>query len=90
MRFPALFALLFAPMLALAQATPPPHATNAQDALLITSVEQAYAAGLAAHEAGDHDKARQQFDRAVDLLLQSGADVKNNAPLAAELDRVVD
>ncbi len=90
MRFPALLALLFAPMLVLAQATPPPHANNAPDALLITSVEQAYAAGLAANEAGDRDKARQQFDRAVDLLLQSGADLKNNAPLAAELDRIVD
>ncbi len=90
MRFLAFLALVFAPILALAQATPPPHAGNAQDALLITSVEQAYAAGLAANEAGDRDKARQQFDHAVDLLLQSGADLKNNAPLAAELDRVVD
>ncbi len=67
-----------------------PQAGNAKDALLIASVEQAYAAGLAAYQAGRADEARTDFDHAVDLLLQSGVDIKNNAPLSAELDRVVD
>ncbi|WP_158615342.1 lytic transglycosylase domain-containing protein [Acidipila sp. EB88] len=71
-------------------ATPVPQANNAKDALLITSVEQAYAAGLAAYQAGKGDEARRDFDRAVDTLLQSGADIKNNTALSAELDRVVD
>ena len=71
-------------------ATPVPQAGNAHDALLITSVEQAYAAGLAAYQAGRGDEARRDFDHAVDLLLESGADIKNNAALSAELDRVVD
>ncbi len=70
--------------------TPVPQAANAKDALLITSVEQTYAAGLAAYQAGNAEAARANFDRAVDLLLGSGADVKNTPALSAELDRVVD
>lgn len=73
-----------------AAAAPVPQAANARDALLITSVEQAYAAGVTAYQAGRGDEARHDFDRAVDTLLQSGADIKNSAPLSAELDRVVD
>lgn len=71
-------------------ATPVPQATNARDALLITSVEQAYQAGVAAYQAGQGEQARTQFDHAVDLMLQSGLDIKNTPALAAELDRVVD
>jgi membrane-bound lytic murein transglycosylase D len=71
-------------------AQPVPHASNARDALLITSVEQAYTSGVAAYQAGQGDQARADFDRAVDTLLQSGADVKNTPALSAELDRVVD
>ncbi len=83
--------LLTASVLANAQtAAPPPRADNARDALLITAVEQAYASGLAASEAGDPDKARAEFDRAVDTLLLSGADIKNTPALSSELDRVVD
>jgi membrane-bound lytic murein transglycosylase D len=69
---------------------PVPHATNAQDALLITSVEQAYQAGVAAYQAGKGDEARKDFDLAVDTLLQSGRDVKNTPVLSSELDRIVD
>ena len=78
--------------LALPQTTaaPVPQATNARDALLITSVEQAYAQGVAAYQAGQGEEARKQFDHAVDLLLQSGLDIKNTPALSAELDRVVD
>ncbi len=81
-----------APTLPQAQGSPAPvpQASNARDALLITSVEQAYAAGLAAYQAGNADEARTNFDHAVDLLLQSGADIKNTPALSAELDRVVD
>ncbi len=90
--FRALAAFVFAATLTAAAqtATPAPQANNAHDALLITSVEQAYAQGLAAYQAGKGDDARKSFDHAVDLLLQSGADIKNNPALSAELDRVVD
>ena len=73
-----------------AAGTPVPTAGNARDALLITSTEQAYAAGIAAYQSGNGDEARKNFDHAVDLLLQSGADIKNSPALSAELDRVVD
>ncbi len=78
------------------QAAPAPQvnkalqAGNAKDALLITSVEQSYTAGVTAYQAGRAEEARADFDRAVDLLLQSGTDLKNTPALAAELDRVVD
>ena len=87
-----LVAALCAPSFVAAQtaAAPVPQAANARDALLITSVEQAYAAGLAAYQAGQAEEARKDFDRSVDLLLQSGADIKNTPALSAELDRVVD
>ncbi len=87
---PAILLLAAAAALAQGGAAPVPQAKNAQDALLIASVEQAYSAGLTAYQSGKGDEARKQFDHAVDLLLQSGADLKNNTPLAAELDRIVD
>lgn len=52
--------------------------------------DRAYAAGLAAYQGGRSEEARTDFDHAVDLLLASGADVKNTPALSAELDRVVD
>ncbi len=76
--------------MAQAAGTPVPQAGNARDALLITSTEQAYAAGLAAYQAGKADEARADFDRAVDTLLGSGADIKGSPALSTELDRVVD
>ncbi len=80
------------PVIATAQAmgTPVAQAGNARDALLITSTEQAYAAGLAAYQAGKADEAHTDFDRAVDTLLGSGVDIKSSPALSAELDRVVD
>ncbi len=85
-----LTAALCAPTLAAAQASvaPVPQAANARDALLITSVEQAYAAGLAAYQAGQAEEARKDFDRSVDLLLQSGVDIKNTPALLFFIDRV--
>ncbi len=70
--------------------TPVPQATNARDALLIASVEQAYQAGVAAYQAGKGEEARKDFDKAVDTLLQSGRDVKGTPALSTELDRMVD
>ncbi len=80
------------PSIAAAQApgAPAVQAGNARDALLITSTEQAYAAGLTAYQAGKAEEARTDFDRAVDTLLGSGVDIKNSPALSAELDRVVD
>ena len=74
----------------LAQAAPVPQTTNARDQQLISNVERAYQDGLNNYQQGHQQAARASFDYAVDLLLSSGVDVKNDEALNAELDRVVD
>ena len=58
--------------------------------LLIQQVEQAYAYGEAAYRKGNLAEAKVEFDRAVDLMLSSGIDIKADAQLQDEFDRVVD
>jgi membrane-bound lytic murein transglycosylase D len=58
--------------------------------LLIQQVEEAYALGEADYKKGKLPEAKQEFDRAVDLMLTSGIDIRNNAELQEEFDRVVD
>ena len=74
----------------IAQAAPVPQTTNARDQQLISNVERAYQDGLNNYQQGHQQAARASFDYAVDLLLSSGVDVKNDEALNAELDRVVD
>jgi membrane-bound lytic murein transglycosylase D len=57
---------------------------------LIQQVEQAYAQGQAAYKKGDLVTAKVDFDRAVDLLLSSGIDIKSDSQLQDEFDRIVD
>lgn len=57
---------------------------------LIASVEKAYAAGQAAYRKGQLPDAKIQFDRAVDLMLTSGIDIKSTPQLQDEFDRIVD
>jgi membrane-bound lytic murein transglycosylase D len=73
-----------------AGAAPVPQAANARDQQLITNVERAYHTGLDNYQQGHAQAARSSFDYAVDLLLSSGIDLKNDEALSAELDRVVD
>jgi membrane-bound lytic murein transglycosylase D len=56
---------------------------------LAAQVEAAFAAGQLEYQAGHLDGARQDFDRAMDLLLSSGFDVQGEPVLAALFDRVV-
>jgi len=58
--------------------------------LLIDHVEQAYASGEAAYRKGNLAEAKVEFDRAVDLMLSSGIDIKADARLQEEFDRIVD
>jgi membrane-bound lytic murein transglycosylase D len=58
--------------------------------LLIQQVEQAYAFGEAAYHKGNLVEAKVEFDRAVDLMLTSGIDIKGDAQLQDEFDRIVD
>jgi membrane-bound lytic murein transglycosylase D len=58
--------------------------------LLIQQVEEAYSHGEAAYRKGRLPEAKQEFDRAVDLMLACGIDIKSNAELQEEFDRIVD
>jgi membrane-bound lytic murein transglycosylase D len=58
--------------------------------VLIEQVEEAYARGEADYRKGMLPEAKAEFDRAVDLMLSSGIDIKNNSQLQDEFDRIVD
>jgi membrane-bound lytic murein transglycosylase D len=57
---------------------------------LIDVVEQAYKAGVDNYRAGHLEAAKASFDYAVDQMLTSGYDLKNDPQLSAEFDRIVD
>ena len=73
-----------------------PEATKASKAeerrakALIQQVEKAFAQGEANYRKGKLPEAKIEFDRAVDLMLDSGIDIKSNASLQDEFDHVVD
>jgi len=58
--------------------------------LLIEQVEQAYARGEADYRKGKLPEAKVEFDRAVDLMLLSGIDIRSDSALQAEFDHIVD
>jgi membrane-bound lytic murein transglycosylase D len=57
---------------------------------LIELVEKAYAAGDADYRKGRLPEAKAEFDRAVDLMLTSGLDIKSEPQLQDEFDHVID
>jgi membrane-bound lytic murein transglycosylase D len=61
-----------------------------RDQRIIAGVEDQYHSGLDAYQQGNLDTARQHFDRAVDQLLMCGVNLKTDAALRAEFDRIVD
>jgi membrane-bound lytic murein transglycosylase D len=88
---PALAAAAVPAVQAPAPAPPPPLTLEQQRIhLLIRQVDEAYALGEANYRKGRLPEAKQQFDRAVDLMLASGIDIKNSPELQEEFDRVVD
>jgi membrane-bound lytic murein transglycosylase D len=58
--------------------------------LLIAQVESAYATGDADYRKGMLADAKIQFDRAVDLMLSSGLDIKSDPELEDEFNKIVD
>jgi membrane-bound lytic murein transglycosylase D len=56
---------------------------------LIARVEREYRAGLANYQAGNKDQAKQNFDNAMNAMLGSSLDIRNDARLENEFDRVV-
>jgi membrane-bound lytic murein transglycosylase D len=57
---------------------------------LIVRVEKEYLAGQENYRAGHLEAAKQNFDAAFNLLLESGFDLQSDDRLAAELDRILD
>lgn len=57
---------------------------------LIEQAEQTYASGMGNYRAGRLSAAKADFDRAVDLLLTSGIDVKSDPQLNDEFEHLVD
>ncbi len=88
MTAPALPAAAPAPA---AAPVPPPLTQEEQHVkVLITQVEAAYARGSADYQKGALAEAKTEFDRAIDLMLSSGIDIKSNAELQDEFDKIVD
>jgi membrane-bound lytic murein transglycosylase D len=58
--------------------------------VLIEQVETAYASGEQDYHKGKLPEAKIEFDRAVDLMLASGLDIKSNEQLQEEFDKIVD
>jgi membrane-bound lytic murein transglycosylase D len=82
-----------APVPAPLPAAPAPPATSVEQQrvrLLIRQVEETYARGEADYHKGRLPEAKQEFDRAVDLMLASGIDIKSDAELQEEFDHIVD
>jgi membrane-bound lytic murein transglycosylase D len=72
-------------------AAPKPASAEQQHVrVLIEQVEAAYAAGDADYRKGMLAEAKIEFDRAVDLMLSSGLDIKADPQLQDEFDKIVD
>ena len=64
-------------------------ATSQKVQQLISQAERSYASGVANYRAGRLDAARTDFDFAVDLMLTSGMDLKQDPQLADAFDRLL-
>ncbi len=63
------------------------YAKKVQD--LISKTEASYRAGVDAYNANRLDAARMNFDAAVDMMLASGIDLKNDPELSDEFDQLL-
>jgi membrane-bound lytic murein transglycosylase D len=70
-------------------ATLKPAAPDAVDAL-IAKVDAVYGEGMKQYHAGNLQQAKQDFDKALGLLLESGEDIQNNSRLNAEFNKLVE
>ena len=68
------------------QQSPPPDPAD----LLIGEAEKLYAAGLEDYRTGNLDKARQEFDQSLSLLLRAKLDVAGDDRLNAEFHKLVE
>jgi membrane-bound lytic murein transglycosylase D len=78
---------------AVAPTPPPPPQPTAQERRvqqLITQAEQALANGQAHYRKGQLARAKTDFDSAVDMMLSSGLDIKADAQLNDEFNKILD
>lgn len=61
-----------------------------QDKALIAAAKQAYDNGVALYQSAEYQKARAEFDRAVDIFLTSGRDLKSDPALNDAFNHTVD
>ncbi|HTS34971.1 MAG TPA: LysM peptidoglycan-binding domain-containing protein [Candidatus Solibacter sp.] len=75
-----------------ADASTPAQSAPLADAIadLIARVEKEYQSGVENFQAGRSDEARQNFDDALNTLLDSNVDVRSDERLQKEFDRVVE
>ncbi|MCU1272323.1 MAG: Lytic transglycosylase, catalytic [Acidobacteriaceae bacterium] len=71
-------------------AKPKPAAKPDPVAELIARVEKEYQAGLDQYNAGEKDGAKEHFDRAFNLLLESPSGVRTDPRFQPEFDRILD
>jgi membrane-bound lytic murein transglycosylase D len=90
-------AALAPPIQPVQQAAPAPPALTPQQQQaqratqqLIVSVERAFAGGENHYRQGQLVQAKADFDNAVDMMLASGIDIKNDAQLSDEFNRILD
>ncbi|HZC42795.1 MAG TPA: LysM peptidoglycan-binding domain-containing protein [Acidobacteriaceae bacterium] len=70
--------------------TATPENRAKQDQTLIATSKQAYDAGMSLYQAGEYQAAREDFDRAVDIFLTSGRDLKSDSVLNDAFEQRVD
>jgi membrane-bound lytic murein transglycosylase D len=73
-----------------AKPAPPPPAVSDPVGDLVASVEKEYQAGLANYQAGHADAAKQNFDHAINALLESNLDIRSDDRLEKEFDRITE
>ena len=61
-----------------------------QDQTLIAASQKAYDTGMSLYQAGEYQAAREDFDRAVDIFLRSGRDLKSDSVLNDAFEQRVD
>jgi membrane-bound lytic murein transglycosylase D len=79
-----------APQAAASAVPPQPTAEEQRVTVLIGQVEDAYKRGEQDYRKGKLPDAKVEFDRAVDLMLSSGMNIKTDQRLQDEFDRIVD
>lgn len=73
-----------------AEKKPPRRGATESDQTLIDAAQQAYASGVEHYKAGQFPAARSDFDRAVDIYLTSGHDLKTDTQLNDAFEKLVD